>query len=205
MDPAIAVTHRLPLRARRDIAHADALVQHQLADVRLDTLGNVARQALDLNLAPHELEQAALLLDAFGFALEHDRNRHAQRTVHRHAVEVCVQELMRDRIELIVLDQDTGIARAIELQRDQRVRARLGMQNAQQGLRLDGDRGPRPASVLLRPTVQDRRNVAAPARAPRLVLPRCVTRCHFQNCFHGSSNLAQLRFQLSAFSSQLSA
>ena len=53
----------------RDVAHADALVQHQLADVDLDVLGNVGRQALDLDLAADELEDAALLLDALRLAL----------------------------------------------------------------------------------------------------------------------------------------
>ena len=35
----------------RDVAHANALVQHQLGDVDVDVLRNVGRQALDLDLA----------------------------------------------------------------------------------------------------------------------------------------------------------
>ena len=66
----VGVAHRLPLRIDRDVAHADALVQHQLADVDLDVLGNVGRQALDLDLAADELEDAALLLDALRLALD---------------------------------------------------------------------------------------------------------------------------------------
>ena len=62
-----------------DVAHADALVQHQLADVDLDVLGNVARQALDLDLAADELEDAALLLDALRLALDDDRDRDLNR------------------------------------------------------------------------------------------------------------------------------
>ena len=84
----------------RDVAHADALVQHQLADVDLDVLGNVGRQALDLDLAADELEDAALLLDALRLALDDHRNRDLQHAVHRDAVEVGVQQLVRDRIEL---------------------------------------------------------------------------------------------------------
>ena len=53
-----------------DVADADALVQHQLADVDLDVLGNVGRQALDLDLAADEVEDAALLLDALRLALD---------------------------------------------------------------------------------------------------------------------------------------
>ena len=59
----------------REVAHADALVQHQLADVDLDVLGNVGREALDLDLAADELEEAALLLDALRLALDDDRDR----------------------------------------------------------------------------------------------------------------------------------
>ena len=66
----VGVADRRPLRVGRDVAHAHALVQHQLADVDLDVLRNVARQALDLDLAPHELEDAALLLDALRLALD---------------------------------------------------------------------------------------------------------------------------------------
>ena len=66
----VGVAERLPLRVGRDVAHADALVQHQLADVDLDVLRNVGRQALDLDLAADELEDAALLLDALRLALD---------------------------------------------------------------------------------------------------------------------------------------
>ena len=55
------------------VAHADRLVQHQLGDVDVDVLGNVGRQALHLDLARHEVEHAALLLDALRLALEDDR------------------------------------------------------------------------------------------------------------------------------------
>ena len=62
----------------RDVAHADALVQHQLADVDVDVLGNVAPAALDLDLAADELEDAALLLDALRLALDDHRDGHLQ-------------------------------------------------------------------------------------------------------------------------------
>ena len=42
----VGVADRLPLRVGREVADADALVQHQLGDVDVDVLGNVGRQAL---------------------------------------------------------------------------------------------------------------------------------------------------------------
>ena len=95
-----------------DVADADALVQHQLADVDLDVLGNVGRQTLDLDLAADELEDAALLLDALRLALDDDRNRDLKHAVHRDAVEVRVQHCVRDRIELIFLDEHARVAAA---------------------------------------------------------------------------------------------
>ena len=43
-----------------EVAHAHAVVQHQLGDVDRDVLGNVRRQALDHDLAVHEVDDAAL-------------------------------------------------------------------------------------------------------------------------------------------------
>ena len=54
--------------------------------------GDVGREALDLDLAVHEVEQAALLLDARRLAAQHDRHGDGDRLVHRHAVEVGVQQ-----------------------------------------------------------------------------------------------------------------
>ena len=68
-----------PLRVDGEVADADALVQHELADVHLDVLGNVGRETLDLDLAADELEEAALLLHALGLAFDDDRDGHPQR------------------------------------------------------------------------------------------------------------------------------
>ena len=92
------------------VAHADALVQHQLGDVDGDVLRNVARQRLDLDLAVHEVDDAALLLDALGFALQHDRHGDGERLVHRDLVEVDVEQLVVDRIELVFLDEHARVA-----------------------------------------------------------------------------------------------
>ena len=57
----------------RQIGNAQHLAEDQLADIRLDRAGNVARQALDFHFAQNLLQNAALLLHARRFALEHDR------------------------------------------------------------------------------------------------------------------------------------
>ena len=79
--------------------------------------------------------------------------------VHRDAVEVGVQHLVGDRIELKILDQHARVARAGELQRDQRVGARLGVQNLEQRLGRHGDRRRLAAALVAR-----RRARPAPAR-----------------------------------------
>ena len=51
------------------VAQPDRLVQHQLADVDVDVLRDVGRQALHLDLARDEVEHAALELDALRLAV----------------------------------------------------------------------------------------------------------------------------------------
>ncbi len=106
----------------------------QLADVHVDVLGDVRRQTLDLNLAGHEVEQAALQLHALGLALQQHRHGHDDRLVHRELVEVGVEQRVRDGIELIFLDEHLR-SRAIELERDERVDAGVGVEDPQQRLR----------------------------------------------------------------------
>ena len=123
------------------VPHAHALVQHQLADVDGDVLGNVARQHFDLDLAVHEVDDAALLLDALGLALEDDRDRDRQHLVHRDLIEVGVEQLVVDRIELIFLDEHrvSRLGPVDSLEADERVDARFRVQDPQQRLRIDGD------------------------------------------------------------------
>ena len=135
-----ALAHGFHLPSAGEVAHADAVVQHQLRDVHDDVLGNVRRQTLDDELAVHEVDDAALRLDALGLAGEVHRHGHAQHLVHRDAIEVgsaaacCVTGC-----SWYVLDQHARVARALELQRDQRVDAGLRMQDPQQRLGVDRD------------------------------------------------------------------
>jgi len=181
----VAVSERPPLRARGHVAQADALADHQFGHVHVDVLGNVARQALDLDFAADELEDAALHLDALGLALDEDRNRDLDHAVHGHAVEVRVQHLVGDGIELEVLHQHLRI-HAIELERDERVRARLGVQDFQQRLRFDRD-GHRVAAGARtgRPVYGGGHLALAPGAARFVLADGRADRC-VEQCFHVS-------------------
>ena len=70
-------------------------------------------------------------LTPFGLALEDDRDRDGQHLVHRDLVEVGVEQLVRDRIELVFLHEHARVA-AIELETDERVDARFRVQDPKQ-------------------------------------------------------------------------
>ena len=108
-----------------------------------------------------------------------------QDAVHRDAVEVGVQDLVRDRIELIFLHQHLRIAAARQLQRDERVGARLGVQNL---AAAPSDRRQSAVASRLAPSPDDAvehpGTRPAAARPPRFVLPECVARSRFEYGFH---------------------
>ena len=95
------------------------------------------------------------------------------RAVHRDAIEVGVQELVRHRIELILLDQHARVAPAGELQRDERVGARLRVKNPEQRARLYGNR----RRLFAVAAVEHGGHAAVAPRAARLVLAETVARC----------------------------
>ena len=78
----------------RDVAQAHALVQHQLADVDLDVLRDVAGQALDRRpRAWTKSRMPPCCFTPFGSPLSDDGHRDRDRLVHRDAVEVRVQQV----------------------------------------------------------------------------------------------------------------
>ncbi len=62
-------------------------------------------------VAVDEVDDASLLLDALGLALEDDGHRDGQRPIHRHLVEVGVEQLVIDRIELVLLHEHPRVTR----------------------------------------------------------------------------------------------
>ena len=170
-----------------------ALIQHQLADVDGDVLGYVARQHFDLDLAIHEVDDATLLLDALGLALEDDRDRDRQHLVHRDLIEVGMEQLVVDRVELILLDQHPRVAAGVgqPLETDERVDARFRVQDLQQRLRIDGDLERLP----LLGAVEHGRDASARAQPARLVLASGLTLLELQCC---SGHKLAFSYQLSA-------
>ena len=68
-----AISQELKLVPVRKFGYAHHLAEDQFAYIRFDERWNIARQALDFHFAKNLLENAALLLNASGFALQHDR------------------------------------------------------------------------------------------------------------------------------------
>ena len=79
---------------------------------------------------------------------------------------------MIDRVELVLLDEHLAARRRSgALEPDQRVDAGLGVQDAQEHLRVDGDLG----RLVLLGAVDDGGNAARRAQAARLVLAAAVS------------------------------
>ena len=142
-------------------------MQHQLADVDVDVLRDVGRQTLDFDLAAHEVDDAALLLDALRLALDEDGDGDGQQLVHRDGVEVGVEQLVVDRVELVLLHEHlAALADVRAFEPDQRVDAGVGVQDAQEHLGVNGDLGRLP----LDGAVDDRGDLPRGAQPARLVL-----------------------------------
>jgi hypothetical protein len=170
-DHHVRIARRLPLDAfGLQVTDADAFVEHQLADVDGDVLRNLGRQHLDLDLAVHEVDDASLLLDPLRLSLQHDGDGDGDGLVHRDLVEVGVEQLVIDGVELVLLDEHARVA-AVELQADERVHARLRVQDPHQVLRVDGDLH---RLAFLGP-VEHRGNPPARAQASRFVLASSFT------------------------------
>src|SRR5262249_11373262 len=132
-----------PHRAgHRDSAGADALADHQAADVDLKVLGNFIRQALDLDFARDDLEQAALELDTRRLADRHNGNRDADALLEVDALQVGVNQIAANRIALLVHHHDGSTLAALDSQVENRVVAGLAVQDLDQllGADPDGDR-----------------------------------------------------------------
>jgi hypothetical protein len=155
-------------------------MSESLIDFHLD----VGRQTFDLDLAPDELEDTALLLDALRLALHEHRNRDANGTVHPDAIEVRVQNRVRDRIELKFLDQHAGIGRAAELQRDQGVGPRFGVENLEERPGIDGNRRGVAIPALGAGAVHHGRHPPLAPRPPRFIFSERVSRFCFEYGFH---------------------
>ncbi len=90
---------------------------------------NIARQALHFHFAQYLFENSALLLHAFGFALEQDGHVNLQHAVHGDALQVNVEQVAFDGLILPIHDHGLGALAAVEGKIENGVMAALGVQN----------------------------------------------------------------------------
>ena len=134
----VLVGDELDLVAVRQIGNAQCLPEHHLANIGVDVSRNVCRQALDLDLAQHLLQYAALQLDAGSLALQQDRHADDEQFVHSDALQVHMQQRALDRLMLPV--DDHHLARIVaRCHVEDGVVALLGMEDAADLLGIYGE------------------------------------------------------------------
>ena len=190
-DHLIGIGDRRPCRAGGEITHVNRIADAEIGDVDDDAVGNVRGQHFHFDFAMHEVEHAAVHLDAARFALERDRHGDLDLAIHVDAIEIRVQRMMRDRIELHVLREDARLGAAVDLEGDQRVEAGRRVEDAEERLRIDRHGlGSRHIADLLR-AVDDRRKASGRAKAARFVLTLGVALGGVENCFHDVTDLSR--------------
>src|SRR5438094_767103 len=101
---------------RRQVGQAESVADRHAADVEVDVLRNLHRQRLDIDLALHLREHAALLRTD-GLADQLDGDARLDRLVEPHLLEIDVRDVTADRILLVVLE-DRGMGRRLALEHD---------------------------------------------------------------------------------------
>ena len=204
---------------RGHVGDAERVAGRHLRDVEHDVLGNLQRQRLDAHLAQRLREHAALP-DARRFvgADEAHADRGVDRPVEPHLLQVDVDDPAAQLVDLVVLeDRGVALARAVDLDVENRVQAGLAGQRAPQLALLDRDRDRVAAARRARPGRcpacaggASRASRAARARSPSAVcvLPpfrrRSVAKdasavCRIQGCSSsccraGTARHAVIRF-----------
>ncbi len=126
---------------------------------------DVRRQALDLNLAKHLIQDAAVVLHAGRNSQQLHANAYLEQLVERNALHVDVDQLFLDRLALRVHDHRLGRRNALNLHIENRVVAGLGVEDPRNLLGIDFDRN----GILTRP-IQYGRNLSRNAHAARGIL-----------------------------------
>src|SRR5215210_7098115 len=113
----------------------------EAGDVDLDVGRNVAGQALDLELARDELEQAALGLDADGRAHQLDGDRDVHLLVHLDALEVEMDDHPAHRVPLQVAEDGMAFLAAVgELEQEDGILAVRLLHQLDEALAVELDR-----------------------------------------------------------------
>jgi hypothetical protein len=122
----------------REVLHVQLVADLERADVVRDLVRELAGPSLDREGVHHLLEHAALR-QTFGFALEVETHLGLNRLVGPDPDEVDVHERALHRVALD-LPGERELFGAVDLERDQRVRARLRRQDRAELVRVDRHR-----------------------------------------------------------------
>ena len=148
-------------------------------DIDVQVARDIAREALDLDLAQNMLEDAALVLHARRNTDQLDRHRHAHHLVHRNPLQVDVQQLALDRLMLPVDDHRLGNGRAFDVQVEDGVVTGVGVQN------LGDDPGvDRYRDRILSGAINNGGNLAGDANAARRILVELALAGSCDHCFN---------------------
>ena len=171
----VLVRNELDLVRVRQLRNTQHLAKRQVADVGIDVVRNIRRQALDLDFAQHLFHDAALLLHTGRFAHQVDRHAHLEHLVERDALQVDVQQIALDGLILPVDDHRLGRLPASQSEIKNRVVAGLGVQDARHMPRIHADR-----ERFLARSIHHGRNLSATAHGARVVLRPRFARLRFE-------------------------
>src|SRR5208282_156078 len=154
------------LRVERQVGEPQRFAQGHLRDVHPEVIRNVAGKAFDLHLARHDLEHAALLLDAHRLAESTHRHADAHAHVFGHAQQVHVQQIAHHRVGQPVFEHGELLALSLELDVEQRVVSRLRAEQRRELMRIE-----RQGHDLALPAVEHSRHGPGAPQPPHGILP----------------------------------
>src|SRR4030095_81694 len=146
------------------------------ADIDVNTLGNVAGQTFDSDLARDQFENSTIDLHPATLTSDVDRNGPSARVVQRNAVEVCMQEAVLDGINLQVFQDRIRRAGSGDVQLKNRVTSGFRTQHFLQRFWIHGN-GNTPALSA----VDNTRHQPLPAQPPRGILAAIIAAFSIHN------------------------
>src|ERR1700684_692630 len=167
----------------REIPGAKLFADEHLANVHLEFLGDISRQALDFHFASHHFENAALHLHALRLAKSVHGNADAHAHVHSDAKEIHVEQRPADGFKQPIFHHVFFRSAVGNLHSENSVVTRLRTQNAGNMLRVHRER-----DRIFLSAVKNGRDHASKTRATRRALSTTLANFAFYcKRFHTSS------------------